>query len=342
MARLMRFEATATFTHPDWLRAISAQVPGAELFQLPQTGLPRLMAALKSVRLPLKHYESWVTPLTPMGVPSVAPGVPPPVLDLLDGLDAPVLFRNVPLAHPVTEALLAQAPLSRVMAQWQRAGLDVSGDFETWMAGNFDAKKRKELKRLRSRLAEQGDLQVSVLQSGQDLGPFVEGLLALEASGWKGKRGTAVAQDKQLAHGLRDALGAMHARGRVRFWMMTLDGKPIASLFALIDGSEAGLGKIAFDEACAKYSPGVLIILAATQALFAEEHVLLADSNAIPDHPMINRIWRDRIAVADVLVAGTTVPAVQFKFLGVWLASRNALRASAKSLFVRVFKRKVS
>ena len=342
MGLLMRFEATATFTHPDWLRAIAAQVPGAELFQLPQTGLPRLMAALKSSRLPFKHYESWLTPLTPMGVPSVAPGAMPPVLDLLDGLDAPVLFRSVPLAHPVTEALLAQAPLAHVMATWERAGLDLAGDFETWMAGNFDAKKRKELRRLRARLAELGDLQIAVLQPGQDLTPFIDGLLALEASGWKGKRGTAVAQDKHMAHGLRDALAAMHARGRVRFWQMTLDAKPIASLFALIDGSEASLGKIAFDEAHAKYSPGVMIILEATQALFGEEHVLLADSNAIPDHPMINRIWRDRIVVADVLVAGSTVPAAQFKFLKFWLASRKSLRTSAKSLFVRVFKRKVS
>jgi Acetyltransferase (GNAT) domain len=342
MARLMRFEATATFTHPDWLRAISAQVPGAEIFQFPHTGLPRLTAALKAVRLPFKHYESWVTPLTPMGVPSVAPGAALAISGLINGLDAPILFRSLPLSHPVTEALLAQSPSSRIMAQWERAGLDVSGSFETWLAENFDSKRRKELKRLKARLGEQGSLELAVLQPAENLTPFIENLLALEASGWKGKRGTAVAQDAAMARALRGGLAAMHERGRVRFWQMTLDGKPVASLFALIDGSEASLGKIAFDEAFAKYSPGVLLILEATQALFAEEHVLLADSNAIPDHPMINRIWRDRIVCVDVLAAGNTVPAAQFKFLASWLGLRKSLRTTAKNLLVRVTKRKVS
>jgi CelD/BcsL family acetyltransferase involved in cellulose biosynthesis len=340
MARNMRFEATATFTHPDWLRAIAAQVPGFDLFQLPPSGFPKLTAGLKAARLPFMHYQTCVTPLSPQGVPAVAPGLQPPVADFLDALDAPVLFRALPLAHPVTEAIMAQATQVAMLNTWERAGLDVSGSYDDWLAENFDAKRRKELKRLRARLGEVGVLSVDVLDSQGDLNPFVDGLLALERAGWKGERGTALAQDQQMAKALRAGLQAMHARGRVRFWQMSLDGKPIASLFALIDGSEACLGKIAYDESFSKFSPGVLIILEATQALFAEKGVTLADSNAIPDHPMINRIWRDRIACADVLVCGNTVPTPTFKVLKFYHQSRFSARGWLKRLYLRVSGRK--
>jgi CelD/BcsL family acetyltransferase involved in cellulose biosynthesis len=342
MARLMKFEATATFTHPDWLRAIAAQVPGAELFQLPQTGLPKLTAALRPARLPFKHYETFVTPLSPQGVPAVAPGIVPPVADLLDGLEAPVLFRSLPIAHPVTEALMKHATHVSVLKRWERAGLDVSGSYETWLSENFDHKRRKELKRLRARLGEAGLLEVKTLSKGDALDGFINGLLQLESAGWKGGQGTALAQSPELTKALWDGLKAMHARGRVRFWEMSIDGKPIASLFALIDGSEACLGKIAYDEAFAKFSPGVMIILEATQALFAEDGILVADSNAIPDHPMINRIWRDRIECADVLVAGSVVPASVFNGLSLFHQARNSIRGALKRLFVSVTRKKVS
>jgi CelD/BcsL family acetyltransferase involved in cellulose biosynthesis len=340
MGNRMRFEATATFTHPDWLRAIAAQVPGFNLFQLPPSGLPRLTAGLKAARLPFMHYQTCVTPLSPQGVPAVAPGLQPPVADFLDALEAPVLFRALPLAHPVTEAIMAQATQVAVLKTWERAGLDVSGDFETWRAENFDAKRRKELKRLKARLGESGALSVDVLERGGALDPFVDGLLQLERAGWKGERGTALAQNEQMAKALRAGLQAMHARGRVRFWQMSLDGKPIASLFALIDGSEACLGKIAYDEAFAKFSPGVLIILEATQALFAEDGITLADSNAIPDHPMINRIWRDRIECADVLVSGNSVPVTTFKTLKFFHQAKLSARGVAKRLYLRLSGRK--
>ena len=77
--------------------------------------------------------------------------------------------------------------------------------------------------------------------------------------------------------------------------------------------SSAWLGKIAFDEAFAKYSPGVLQILDATESLFAEGGIALVDSCAIPDHPMIDNIWRDRIAMADVLIGTPNMPSARFK-----------------------------
>jgi hypothetical protein len=335
-------EATATFTHPDWVRAVSAQLPGAQFFQLPASGFPRLTACLTKVPLPLRHYDSWQTPLTSGGLPTAAPGEPPAIAQLLDSIESPVLFRSIPIDHPVGRAILEQPSQVTIISGWERAGLHIAGTFEGWLAKNFSHQRRKELKRLRARLAEQGDFQVRMLERQGELSPFVENFIELEKAGWKGARGTAIANNPKLAAALRQGLSIMHERGRVRFWEFALNGKPIASLYALIDGAEACLGKMAYDESLSRYSPGVLVILEATQALFAEQGLTLADSNAIPNHPMIDRIWRDRIACADILVAGNSVPVPAFRLLSSFIVLRHNLRAAAKSMFVRVTGRKVS
>ena len=62
----------------------------------------------------------------------------------------------------------------------------------------------------------------------------------------------------------------------------------------------------------AKFSPGVLLVLYATERLFAESGITLVDSCAIPGHPMIENIWRDRCKVADVMIAPHSVGVKRF------------------------------
>ena len=216
------------------------------------------------------------------------------------------------------------------------------GSFDDWLALNFDQKRRKEFKRLRARLAETGNLSAHVLKPEEDLASYTAHFLALESGGWKGKRGSAVAKDANLAQALTSGLSAMHHSGKLRFWELRLDDQPIASLFAIVDGTEAALGKIAYDETFARFSPGVLIILEATQSLFAETGLTLADSNAAPGHPMIDRIWRDRISCIDVLIAGPNVPTRLFSTLAFFLGTKNASRTLAKRVLKRVTGRRQS
>jgi CelD/BcsL family acetyltransferase involved in cellulose biosynthesis len=339
----MRLPTPATFSHPDWTRAISAHVAGSTLVQVPASGLPRLSGLLQRKRWPVAYYDSWLTALTPTGLP--AAGLPPRAEDalaLLDSTEAPILFRNMRLEHPVAQALLAAASQQKTIKSWQRAALNLSGSFDDWLMQNFDQKRRKELKRLRARLGEQGQLQSVELESGGDVGPFLEAFLTLEAKGWKGQRGTAVANDTKMKQGFAAGLTAMHCNGRLKFWQINLDGRPIASLFALVDDGEATLGKIAHDEDFAKYSPGVLIILDATATLMGQQELRLADSNAMPNHPMIDRIWRDRITCADILLAGPSTPSPVFTALGHYIGMKAAARDKAKRVLAQWIGRKIS
>ena len=60
--------------------------------------------------------------------------------------------------------------------------------------------------------------------------------------------------------------------------------------------------KLGVDERFAKFSPGVQLTLELTRHLCADPAIALADSTANPDHPMINPIWRGRLAIGDVLI----------------------------------------
>jgi CelD/BcsL family acetyltransferase involved in cellulose biosynthesis len=339
----MMRQATAPFSQLPWIRAMMAQMPGAELLSVPEVGLPRLAVALQSHRLPFRYHESWITPLTSTGLPSAS--VLPTAQDavaLLEQVSTPIVFRALPENHPTTDALLAASSHYYFLERWERAALNIDGTFDGWLMTNFDHKRRKELKRLRARLSEQGQFTVAHLAYGGALSPFIKAFLELEGQGWKGKRGTAIESDPRLVKGLEQGLLGLHRNGNVRFWMMQLDGKPVAALFALIDGEEATLGKIAHDEALSKYSPGVQIILEATEDLFGEPGLKLADSNAIPDHPMINRIWRDRITCVDVVLAGPSVTAASFSGLTRFINTKRAIRSSLKRAFLRLTGRKQS
>jgi CelD/BcsL family acetyltransferase involved in cellulose biosynthesis len=339
----MTTRSPATLTHSDWIRAISAHLPGAQHVKVPASGMPRLEGALKKRRFPITYFDSWLTPLSNSGMPSAGlPPTPADALALLDVAEAPILFQNMPVEHPVTDALLKAAGHVKVLKTWQRAGLELKGSYEDWLQSNFDQKRRKELKRLRARLSEQGPLESLSLNEADDIKPFCDAFLQLEAQSWKGQRGTAIAMVPGAAKALEAGLRAMHARGRLKFWQINFDGQPIASLFAIIDDGEVGLGKIAYAENVAKYSPGVMIILDATQDMLSSGQYVRADSNAIPGHPMIDRIWRDRIECMDVLVASPQTPTGVFRLLTMWLTTKANAKRNIKHLLIRMTGRKVS
>jgi CelD/BcsL family acetyltransferase involved in cellulose biosynthesis len=283
------------------------------------------------------------SPLLASGVPHVATSASEDVLTaFMKNQREPFLFKSVPSEGKFFQALKRAAPQLKVLHSWRRAALLVSGSFDAWLAGNFDNKRRKEFKRLRNRLGELGDLKLEVLQKSVGLDQFIRDLLELEASGWKGKRGTALKNDAGLHFAFRSSMINLDAAGKLRFWRLSLDGKPIAILYAIVEGDQAWLGKIAFDEQFAKFSPGVMIILDATESFFAETNIQRVDSSAIPNHPMIDRIWRDRIEMVDVLVANDKISAQRFDVtVKAWLITQK-LRSHAKSIFYQLMKRRVS
>ena len=104
------------------------------------------------------------------------------------------------------------APL--VLQSHVRACLDASGDADDVLRDALGAKKLKELRRQRNRLAEHGAVDFDVARTPAEIAAAVETFLVLEASGWKGKRGTALGQDEGDAAFVRRATAALAETGQ--------------------------------------------------------------------------------------------------------------------------------
>ncbi|WP_420144812.1 GNAT family N-acetyltransferase [Sphingobium sp.] len=165
------------------------------------------------------------------------------------------------------------------------------------------AKKRKELRRLQKRLAEMGTVETRLLTDGRDLPDWCGDFLSLEASGWKGQEGTALACASGDTAFFRAACAAAFDGGRLHMLRIDLDGRAIAMLVNFRHGDGAFSFKIAFDEQLGRFSPGVLIEIANLHAVQGDPGIGWMDSCAAADHPMIDSLWAQRRTIVQYRIA---------------------------------------
>jgi hypothetical protein len=202
----------------------------------------------------------------------------------------------------VAEVLRERGMRPRLLHSHVRACLDATRDADALLRDALGAKKLKELRRQRNRLAEHGAVRFDVARTPDDVAAAIEIFLALEASGWKAKRGTALMQDPGDAGFIRRATRALAGTGQCEIVTLRAGDTPVASAVVLRHQDRAFYFKLGVDERFAKLSPGVQLTLDLTRHLCADPAIALADSTASPDHPMINPIWRGRLAIGDMLI----------------------------------------
>jgi hypothetical protein len=193
-------------------------------------------------------------------------------------------------------------------------------------------KKRKELRRQRKRLADQGTVHVDTADAPPALATALDDFLALEAGGWKGRAGTAARAHDDVRHFVAAAVSGLAAEGKASVARLMLDDRPVAAIVTLRSGNAAWCWKIAYDERFARASPGVQLLLDVTETLLADTRVVRADSCATADHPMIDHIWRERLALADQLIWVGQGSALPFRAACALEATRRAAIGGARRL----------
>ena len=330
----------AGLNSPEFMIPQFRHMDGAELASVRESGALVLALPVKRRRFPSAFLVNWVTPLNVSGLPHLDYNRGASALEaFLRREAAPVMLTGIPADGPFWDALQCAAHRLTIVDRWERAALRPDGSFETWYETNFERKRRKEYRRLRTRLSEQGRLECLSLKPGENVAPWISNLLDLEAAGWKGRRGTALKSRNSVTMAFTEACRDLHSAGKLRFWSLVLDGRTIATMFATVEGSGAWLGKITHDETLAKFSPGVLLILDATETFFSEAGITCVDSCAVPGHPMIDNIWRDRVAMADVVVASANVSQRKFDFTVRAENIRRNLRTTARHIFYKLIRR---
>jgi CelD/BcsL family acetyltransferase involved in cellulose biosynthesis len=287
-------------------------------------------------RMPARHVGNWTHYQSFMGTPLIERGYEGQFWHaLITALDDSawasgfLSLTGLSEGGPAHQSLISSAAaLNRpvpTVHRFERALLASKSDAETYLSANIRSKKRKELRRLANRLGELGTLRFNVLDDAAELPKWCDDFLSLEAAGWKGNGGAALANHTATTEFLRACLGGAHAAARLDFQRLDLDGRAIAMLINFSTPPGSWSFKIAYDESLARFSPGVLIELENLPRVLGDPEIDWMDSCAVADHPMINSLWGERRAIIQV-----SLPLAGTKRAALYHACRAAETASAR------------
>jgi O-antigen/teichoic acid export membrane protein/CelD/BcsL family acetyltransferase involved in cellulose biosynthesis len=213
------------------------------------------------------------------------------IVDLTDG---PVLAALLP-------ALAARGKSPVVLDRRQRPMLSAEVDASSYFNQSMSAASRKKLRQHRRRLAQHGPVETVTHAGPQAACAAFERFLAMEAAGWKGRSGTAILCNDLHAAIARDFFSRMAAADRAWVEALHVGGRIASAQVLLRSGRAAFTWKIAYDEAFAEYSPGVLLLEDFSAKLLADPTIDFTDSCSHGDGGFMAELWRERRQTVDLM-----------------------------------------
>jgi CelD/BcsL family acetyltransferase involved in cellulose biosynthesis len=282
---------------------------------------PRKLLGLFPARVETRRYGLWLPVLVgwthsfaPFSAPLVEREAAEPVIaawlahvagsTALPGL---LLLPYLPEQGPFAVALAAilrraQMPAADFNRQ-TRALLAPGGNRSAYVEQALGPDQFRELRRTARRLNDLGALLFTTATEPDAVAAATEDFLALEASGRKGKSGASAACDDEICGFVKTAIKGLAAERKVAIDRVFLDGRPVAVAITLRSGDTAWLWKVAYDEALARYSPGVMLAASLTKELVNDASIERTVSCITANHRVMNRTWSDQLALCDLLIA---------------------------------------
>ena len=143
---------------------------------------------------------------------------------------------------------LARSPWISLEGPWE--------DYEQRLSRN----RRKSVRRSLRRLEETGTVSLHVEDGSSGLDSLLEEAFRLEASGWKGRRGTAISSRPETRRFYTDIARWAAEKGWLRLALLRLDGTPMAFDLSLERGSVRYSLKAGFDAEFARFGPGAVLL----------------------------------------------------------------------------------
>ncbi|MGX9118793.1 GNAT family N-acetyltransferase [Mesorhizobium sp. BHbsci] len=267
--------------------------------------------------LGVRVMRTWSSPFGPIGTPLVDRDDPVGVVeDFFSMLSRPhlklpkvLVLPDIRLDGPVA-SLLATVAETRGLTlvttgKAERPMLESEIDGDDYLKASLRSHHFREFRRLKRRLADLGRLEHLVARGPENIRHAIERFLTLEAAGWKGRERTAMAIDRYRAAFAREAVHRLAEQDLCRIHSLTLDDRTIASLIVFVEAGVAYTWKTAYDETLAAYSPGTLLMIEVTRQHLDDPNIMMTDSCAVPDHPVMSRLWTERRPTG-TLVIGLT------------------------------------
>jgi len=219
------------------------------------------------------------------------------LVEWLRGAASVVELDYLPADGPVYRLLADLLPGAVVSEGYERALFRRAKDADTYIATAVPSRDRQEVRRRERRLGESGKVAHVTLRAGDSIERWLDDLMRLEAGGWKGKQGSALASTEANRRFATEIFTAAFRRGRLHMVGLDLDGKPLARCSTILGGGGGYAFKTAYDEAFSRFSPGVIIELDRIRALHEQPEVQWLDSFTSPGNVVLNRLWNQRVKI---------------------------------------------
>ena len=240
-----------------------------------------------------------------------------------------IVLHMTPRAGAAANAIRAAAQLRAVdcveFDAGARAALHAGADLDNMISSG----RRTQLRRMRRKLEERGAVALRVV-SGAAVEQEMEKFFELEASGWKGRKRTALASSIRTLALARGFLRGLSRENRCAIASLDIDGAPAAAAVLVYSGGTAFYWKIAYDERYADYSPGAQLMIDLSRAMLADPDFTMLDSCTAPGERSIEAIWKGRRRMTDLMIGA---PGLGFAVTSRIEAGRRGLRDGAKSVY---------
>ena len=260
----------------------------------------------------------------------------------ITGLELPMLPAESKTALLLNQYLFANGHDRKVLTQFQRAILSAGEQTDALLHSGSKSKHARNWRRQLRRLEEMGTLSYEVATKSSEMRASMEDFLELEGRGWKGQKKTALIASADTATFTRSMARLLSREGQCTIHALKLNGRAIAMGIVLTSEDQACFWKIAYDEAYAAYSPGIQFVLAFSRHQMTQTNIRMTDSCAIPNHPMIDRIWPERQTMVDVMFSLNSGNNLTFGLAFKREQMRRSMRAMAKTAYYRLLGKKAS
>ena len=240
------------------------------------------------------------------GLPLLAGGAPmandhsPVFRPLAADDEARAAVLEAGIAEGGGRLVLPSLPADDPAAAWPKAVLapraialiaETGGEFSDWREISRP-RWGAPLERFRRKMGREHELVMRLNEPPADLERELERGFAVEASGWKGREGTAIVSKPETERFYRAIAESFHARGELACSSIELDGRVAAWDLSLLHHGRVFLLKTAYDEEFRKLAPGLVLRLSVIEDCF---------ERGLAAHELLGHVddWKPKFATAE-------------------------------------------
>lgn len=174
---------------------------------------------------------------------------------------------------------------------------------EAYLRRALSRRSRKRFEKQIRNLADLGKVEFVSLGEEEDAGPWIRSFLELEAAGWKGRQGTALASSPEGRTFFEEVVRRGRKEGKVLMNALRVGGRVIAQDVNFRAQRGLFAFKIAYDESFAACSPGIQLELHDLRTVHENPRLDWIDSCVSQPGSPLERIYRERRVMSTMILS---------------------------------------